>query len=1413
MQPSILTNKNVAFHVESTTDTDPIEVHEEYVLLSEGDPNVRIPSTLFQKYQDSLVGVDAFGRSVPDLDFPEDMRYGTLNRPRQSIFKDRLNALKTVVKFINTKLLKQPYATQVDLTKFNSVDPIPNVLLGEYDQIVDTEIDLLYINTETLTSGYKVLVSIDKLSQGWAIYNYNGDVFNRSKTQAYDTTKYWSYADYYATGYSTTTVADIIVVDETAKEKLSPAIGQIVKVKSSYNGAFRLYVYTTDGYSVVGIGNGTIQLEASLYDFASTNRGFGGDAYDSLVFDEEAVQELRNVLEGISAFTQNSDFDVAEVFFTAVKVALAQDPGADWIVKSSFVKKVNSIDTISTQSEFQLDVSNSVEDFFDEVLPFKTQIRDDVSNYGITDTMEGDFTDFDNPTYWDSELGEYVSPTINQGDSTFFEAYENYPHKFFSENYKYKLTSIAVDSGGAGYTVAPVVTVTGGGGSGTVAKAQIQNGAVISIKVITQGTGYYEQPTVTLTGGGGAVTEEAKVHPVIENKKTRKLNETIKFDRVAGNHALANGPVSIKTWAKDTVYSKGDNIRHGNDIYRAVYSFVSGTTFEADVLLDDSTLNNDSSTATYHQALALWNAADRIYAYYDPTTNMPGLLGDGSTTINAYAQLMTGLEYPGTRLRSTTFAAGDGYDEANFDILNYDRATDAPDIEPSELTDLDLVVDSKTFTTNLGTRAEDINVVGDAFISEYSAHAPEEVLPGGVYDTMDMKVFTRQTDGASIIQKTNYYGDGSTTTFGIPEPKAIDGIRVFIDDHFKALTTDYTVDYKAKTITFTSTPAVNAIIKIVVIGVSTDDLLGKFQVEADGSTTAFEINVAFYLVKQSYALVNGVKTTHTLSQTANATTTTVTFSSAPADDAIIDIFTFDLVATTKAFSEVETTEYTLPTDSTQTIVQLTTLPAVFGPYHHKVFVEGLSGDANGTGRYKLNPPQVKYYKGDDTSVTFLLADEPIASQLATPSNVEVWKNGIKLSAAEYVIQFSVANKGQVQFNTAPTSLDNIALVLKVGQDYTVDENGRLELFGDWSDGSTINNEKIKVTTFANHDQMSMRTEVFAGSTGGIIDLITDFGTIASATTASDVDFGLLGVTTTAPEDFGLLTGSISVLDVQEKVYDLGGTPINTDYVFVALNKNYLTANVDFRIEGNRLFLPRQALSETDKVTVTYLVGPVSKEAMGYRVFKDILNRTHYRRLSKAHSTRLVLDLGVSDTTLTVIDGSTLPDPSTGYNQPGVIFIGTERINYFEKDGNTLSRLVRGTLGTGVKHHTGGSVVVDGSKRQSVSGYEDTTTTATHTADGSTTFFGLPYAPADANELVVQVGGTSTKAFTIGGDSTNGINLTTAPSSGLIVRISRKTGSVWYTAGTSTAANGLGLQQSSTTQATFLQASPADLSLL
>ena len=60
-----------------------------------------------------------------------------------------------------------------------------------------------------------------------------------------------------------------------------------------------------------------------------------------------------------------------------------------------------------------------------------------------------------------------------------------------------------ITTAGTGYTSAPVVGFTGGGGSGAAATATVAGGAVTGIVVTNPGSGYSSAPTVTFTGGGG----------------------------------------------------------------------------------------------------------------------------------------------------------------------------------------------------------------------------------------------------------------------------------------------------------------------------------------------------------------------------------------------------------------------------------------------------------------------------------------------------------------------------------------------------------------------------------------------------------------------------------------------------------------------------------------------------------------------------------------------------------------------------------------------------------------------------------------------------------------------------------------------------------------------------------------------
>lgn len=64
------------------------------------------------------------------------------------------------------------------------------------------------------------------------------------------------------------------------------------------------------------------------------------------------------------------------------------------------------------------------------------------------------------------------------------------------------VSSIPIATGGAGYLGAPVVKITGGGGTGATAVAVMSGGAVTGILITSPGTGYTSTPTVTLIGGG-----------------------------------------------------------------------------------------------------------------------------------------------------------------------------------------------------------------------------------------------------------------------------------------------------------------------------------------------------------------------------------------------------------------------------------------------------------------------------------------------------------------------------------------------------------------------------------------------------------------------------------------------------------------------------------------------------------------------------------------------------------------------------------------------------------------------------------------------------------------------------------------------------------------------------------------------
>ena len=145
---AVLSSDTALLNIKYRNDLSSLRpIHNEYQLLTESVANSVPTKQLENKWIDSLVGTDIQGNRVPDTALSAKQKYGIAVRPRQSMFVDRITALKLAVTRINNVLSKQPFADLIDFTNLNSKDIPPAIILNLYDIAVDTEIDLQTVGT------------------------------------------------------------------------------------------------------------------------------------------------------------------------------------------------------------------------------------------------------------------------------------------------------------------------------------------------------------------------------------------------------------------------------------------------------------------------------------------------------------------------------------------------------------------------------------------------------------------------------------------------------------------------------------------------------------------------------------------------------------------------------------------------------------------------------------------------------------------------------------------------------------------------------------------------------------------------------------------------------------------------------------------------------------------------------------------------------------------------------------------------------------------------------------------------------------------------------------------------------------------------------------------------------------------
>ena len=703
----LLSSDNVVLHVDYANVRNSNSIHSEFELISENNSNSIIPEKILNKLVDSLAGLDRLGQVVPDNTLNAVDRLGISIRPRQTMISNRTKALENFVKYVNQVFTQYPISVQYNLNNLYSEEPLPDNTFGtEWDKEIAAIEDLNYIDTTTLDVGYRVLVANDTSNNGlWAIYQLDASgEFNLYRIQSYKTDLYWKKVDWFASDYDATAKVNYLVdtVQDIAKIKLTAT--NTVKVRYGTSGQFEIYrVNDSLGLDLVGLENGTIELLSTIYDLPKGKMSYDQDNFDNVRYDQTPSYEIRQIITAIKndIFVGELKAEFNKLFFVLINYILTEQKSVDWIFKTSFINVVHKLRKLEQFPSFIKDNQDYYLQYIEEVKPYRTQVREYLLDYSGDDLYSGDITDFDLPSYYDTLTKTYRSPSGEQAGDTVRLNQAKYSN--WKNNYTYTIGSIVVDKPGTGFITAPAITISGGGGTGATATAEVdyETGELSSITVTNPGSGYTSTPTVTINGTGtGAVA-----YPMLENSKIRKFDSTLKFDRITYS-------ADVLEWTANVEYTANTIVSFDNVAWRANANIASLDYFDYE--------NFVKVSGDYFDT-----AADRVAAYYKPTSGLPAA---------DLTQLFSGIDYPGVQVRGLPFTSNTSL--------------------------IDTYIQSTYKDANLGIRAEDINIDGGAYVDTFNSHAPEELVPGIVFDTLNMEVYTRSIDSQGNV-------DPSGTTLGV----------------------------------------------------------------------------------------------------------------------------------------------------------------------------------------------------------------------------------------------------------------------------------------------------------------------------------------------------------------------------------------------------------------------------------------------------------------------------------------------------------------------------------------------------------------------------------------------------------------------------------------------------------------------
>jgi hypothetical protein len=1407
-------------------------VHVEYELIPDNRADGFLSTTLYRKFQDSFCGVDTAGNLVPDPRLRPANRYGIQFRPRQSMFVDRYAALQNYLSRANSVLLQFPISEIRSFSLLNSQEPEPESVSGEWNKRVANIEELSYQNLLLVPVGYRYLVVSDSTQNGlWTIYQVTAAKTFESlllyRVQTYKTNRYWSYIDWYRVGYnpSTRSIAEVNNVSDL--DTITVPVGSSVRVRANSQGKFEVYLLETTGWVRVGLQDGTIEFSEELWNYQLGRFGFDIEVFDSQYFDQEPVIETRKIIQAINQELLIDELAIERnrAMVLMFNFILSEQIAPEWITKTSLVDVDHTIRQLLPFQTYNRDNQEFVIDYIQEVKPYHVQVREFNLIYEGFDVYQGTLTDFDVPAYWKTDLNvpQFVSPVLTPytlpnatgtGRATTISdapaddnIWQTEPWSFWYQNYSLGVDSVAVVAGGSGYTEPPTVTVQGDATIPAQLTAVVNtSGVITAINVLNPGSGYLLTPTVVITGVGTG----AQACAVMGNNLVRSIKTTLKYDR-------CEYQADIVDWEPGQSYDNGTLVKFDN----RVWSADSGDSSPVE--------SNVFDPAEWTQVPAgTLSAADRTQGYYQPRPDMPGL---------DLPLLIDGIDYPGVQVAAPLFSQDTGFDIGNFDVNPYDNFSFGPEGLPTyDPGILDAIYESNFLDSFLGTRPTDVNVVGGEFVDQYSSHAPEELVPGSEFDTLDFKVFT--TPGADWlgdghgfdVQSISWiYNSTSAPSFSfaglVPVP-----VEVRLVNQTQRISmipeVNYEIDWAEQTVTVINTGTLTVtnsdVISLYVVGIGGGNQLFKQAYNGIEIGRSVFIPVTFDLITQTAVFVNGVLVENygifsqdagtlmmfdqTLGINDFVTITlfgdsdTVIIPSIELSDSAPFGGEFDSVGT---YTTGSTLDFDWSTSVTQYFVAASTSNTTFTLTNSFIGTNRAVSVVEKNGVRATPPAGVEYIA--DGSLAYALPTRFGESQEdIADTDVLIWiDNQYQEFGVDYVLEpYTAGDSREVIFIETPETGAQILIFVTTRANYIITP-GETTSTLQWRNGFGLDisaGDIIAVTSWNNTDQQDILTKVFVGPVTSGVSVTQPY---------DSTDF-----------DIGEITGAIGSFDYSDGLivinnnFDLGRTIIDPTRLWVTLNGQRLILGQDFVIDGQELVLSSGPITDADTMVITMFTNNIVPNALAFRIFQDMRGVAATYRITTDSTTVLTQPLLPTDDVVHVLSADALAVPDIANNVWASIIVNGERIMYRQIDrvNNTVSSLLRGTAGTAIATHATKSIVYNTSRiNLAPTEYQDRLVSSTYLADGVETEFvsnidlsrySFDFA-LDAVE--VYVGGT----LQVGNYFILDIDPVTVvfddpPPEGVEVVVFVRQGLSWYQPGVDTASNGRPLQDTDTIAARFFK---------